>query len=108
MTKAELQSELDKRGIAYTAKDTKPVLEALLDDAAPKKAARKIGKAVKPAYAVTVNGGNVPGAAITSLKELGAIAEKHLVADGARAVTIEVKALMTQGATGAERVDGVK
>ncbi|HEX9659064.1 MAG TPA: hypothetical protein VGA18_02150 [Rhodothermales bacterium] len=70
-----------------------------------KEAAKESPKAL---YEVMVNGGNDPSTTISSLDELGEIAERKLVDDQEHMVQLRVKPIMVPGKFAAERADGVK
>lgn len=73
-----------------------------------KKASKKRAKKpAKPLYDVIVDGGNLPGDTLSTFDDLGAVAERCLVDQRMREVTLKVRAKMVQGELGAERADGV-
>lgn len=74
---------------------------------AKKKAAKKVD-AVQPHYEVMVNDGNLGGAAVVDLDELGDIARKHLVDGKMDRVKLTIVPCRQMGEHAMERCDGVK
>ena len=75
-----------------------------------KKAAKKARPkkvAPKAAYDVLINNGNDGGRALLDLDEVLDIADEYLLGRKDRELTLRITAKMTQGETGACRVDGV-